>query len=275
MSAHWFQTILISILLCCSLGKPFLSRDRRSRGLKSTEKTSTLPGVLIVVARYQENLSPLNWIKLYPHLVYNRGSDTVDFTSTAMRVNTGRESYIYLHHIIKHYNELSNVTIFLQADASNNPGGVHSPSVRANVEALASGKKFLPAASDGFAFLSVENNCESKLMSSLIKRQFELIDKLLHTHNAEQMLTTSYATVLNYTVPNPRFAPQGLFAVTRQAVHNNPVEYYESILQHLSHEVSPLFGHFMERAWPEVFHTKCSADPVQFYCLPGPLDSSC
>lgn len=266
------------IMLCFCRGKPFL-RDRRPRGLKSSQKVSAspqhLPPVLIVVARYRENISPLHWIKAYPHLVYNRGSDIVDFTSSMMTVNTGRESYIYLHHIIKNYNELSNVTIFLQADASNNPGGVHSPSVRMNVEALAGGKKTLPAESDGFAFVSVENNCQSKVMSSLVKRQFEMIDRLLHTHNAEHMLTTSYASVLNYTVPNPRFAPQGLFAVTRQAVHNNPVEYYESILQHLSHEVSPLFGHFMERAWPEVFHTKCSADPVQFFCLPGPLNSTC
>lgn len=259
-------------MLCWCNGKPLLRDRRHIRGLKNIQQG---PDVLIVVARYRENLSPLSWIKAYPHLVYNRGLDTVDFTSTAMSINTGRESYIYLHHIIKHYHELSNVTIFLQADASNNPGGVHSPSVRSNVEGLASGRMTLPAESDGFAFLSVEKNCESKLMSSLIKRHFELIDQLLHTHNAEQMLTSSYATVLNYTVPNPRFAPQGLFAVTRQAVHNNPIEYYESILKLLSHEVSPLFGHFMERAWPEVFHTKCSADPVKFFCLPGPLNTHC
>lgn len=205
-------------------------------------------------------MDSLGWVRQYPHIVYNRGRHFVDYNCTHLKENVGREGYVYLRHLIENYYRLANITVFLQADSSASPKFVHSRTFRANVENLASGNITLPAESDGFAFLGVENNCMSKLAQCINK----------HTYLRTPEFVTDFDTLLNFTVPNPRFAPQALFAVTREAVHRNPIDYYSTIMEKLSHENNPFYGYFVEGAWPEIFHSKCGANETDYFCFPGP-----
>jgi hypothetical protein len=72
--------------------------------------------VNIVIARYNENL---DWALPYNDIafIYNKGDDNVPNFSNRVNVkNIGREGHTYLYHILNRYCELSNRTIFLQAD---------------------------------------------------------------------------------------------------------------------------------------------------------------
>jgi len=212
----------------------------------------------MVVAHYKEKLAPLKWIREYPHIVYDRADNiTTEFNAT-WQENIGREGYVYLKHIIDNYNQLANMTVFLQADACNSPHHVHSASFRSNVVGLASGNITLPKEIDGFAFLAARNNCMSLLWP------YDYTKKL---HN---LFVNEFRDQLNFPVPKPRFMSQGLFAVTKEVIHRNPVQYYVALLNKLGKENNPRYGYFLEAAWPEIFHSTCGAHPVEYYCFPGP-----
>src|SRR5436309_1165794 len=84
----------------------------------------------IIVARYKENLRWLKQIENIPHIVYDKHSkhaphhlpniptfhvhrfEGIKYAKTP----TGRESHTYLYHIIKNYENLPDVNIFLQGN---------------------------------------------------------------------------------------------------------------------------------------------------------------
>lgn len=70
----------------------------------------------IVVARYNENI---DWVLPYNDIsiIYNKGNSNIpEFSNRFDIQNIGREGHTYLYHILNNYSELSNRTIFLQAD---------------------------------------------------------------------------------------------------------------------------------------------------------------
>ena len=80
----------------------------------------------IVIARYNENLEWINEepFNRHPIIVYNK-SDNYDFSKNNITQiinlpNIGRETHSYLYHIVKNYDNLKEVTIFL-------PGSVELP----------------------------------------------------------------------------------------------------------------------------------------------------
>jgi len=212
--------------------------------------------IQLVVSHHIENMDALSWIKQYPHLVYDRAARSIAAFNSTWQENVGREGYVYLKHIIDYYHELADLTIFLQADASNNPWQVHSPTFESNVHGLANGSTILTELSDGFAFLGAEGNCMGKIspFSTNLPRGYE----------------GEFRKQLNFVVPNPRFVPQGLFAVTKEAIRRNPVAYYAALLRKLGKHPNAAYELFLEHAWPEVFHSNCGAHPRDFFCFPGP-----
>lgn len=72
--------------------------------------------VNIVISRYNENI---DWVLPYNDvaIVYNKGDNNIPNLSNKFNLpNIGREGHTYLYHILNRYCELSNRTIFLQAD---------------------------------------------------------------------------------------------------------------------------------------------------------------
>jgi len=262
----WRLAFLIVCTLACAAGA-FQLRGTKSRLLAiellqhptyHIRSTKQYDGhIQLVVARYKERMTSLGWIRRYPHIVYNHGDDDIDFNST-WKENVGREGHIYLTYLVSNYDKLANLTVFFQADSSENPPGINSTAFHSNLVALAERNITLPAESDGFAYLGIQNNCMSKILHWMKDR-------------VHPKYESEFSSLFHFVVPNARFAPQALFAVTREVVHRNPLEYYQAILHRFDHG----FGYFLEGAWPEVFHTSCSAHPTEFHCFPGPTQYDC
>lgn len=69
--------------------------------------------VKVVVSKYNENVE---WIKKlnHPHVIYDKSSNPV--AGSIPLENVGREAETFLHHIISNYDNLDDVTVFLQGN---------------------------------------------------------------------------------------------------------------------------------------------------------------
>lgn len=74
--------------------------------------------VLVVVSKYSENISWLNQVK-YKTLIYDKSDTPVH--NSVHRPNIGREAETLLRYIITYYDQLPELTIFLQGDPRSNP----------------------------------------------------------------------------------------------------------------------------------------------------------
>ncbi len=73
---------------------------------------------LVVVSKYDEDVS---WTEKIIHdvLIYDKSDSPI--ANSISRPNIGRESETLLHYIITHYDNLPDITIFLQGDPRSNP----------------------------------------------------------------------------------------------------------------------------------------------------------
>ena len=73
---------------------------------------------LVVVSKYNEDVS---WIEKIIHdvLIYDKSNSPIQ--KSIGRPNVGRESETLLNYIITYYNNLPDITIFLQGDPRSNP----------------------------------------------------------------------------------------------------------------------------------------------------------
>lgn len=212
----------------------------------------------VVISRYQERVDDLDWLTKWPHTIYNRG-DLYDsnLTTVISLENVGRESFIYLSHIVKNYHQLAEINVFSQVTQSI--PRYTTESFRKDVEGLAKGTKSFHPENDGFAF------CIPLCKSSLDRKQMTELEKRFGREES-QILKTGYKDYLNFTSPNPRFSATGCFFVTREVILRNSQQYYINLARLVGSESNPVAGHFLERAWPEVFHSGCSSQK-RFNCL--------
>jgi hypothetical protein len=73
---------------------------------------------LVVISKYNEDVS---WTEKIIHdvLIYDKSNSPIP--NSIGRPNVGRESETLLNYIITHYNNLPDITIFLQGDPRSNP----------------------------------------------------------------------------------------------------------------------------------------------------------
>lgn len=93
-----------------------------------TKNSPNRTDIMIIISRFEEGVDHLSWLKDYPHIIYNRGpaivppdSNASDASLHSLRTvdvldNVGRESFIYLSHIVHRYNKLHEINIFSQAE---------------------------------------------------------------------------------------------------------------------------------------------------------------
>ena len=72
----------------------------------------------VVISKYNEDV---NWVKdiKYETLIYDKSDNPIE--GSIPRPNIGREAETLLYYIIEHYNNLPDITIFLQGDPRSNP----------------------------------------------------------------------------------------------------------------------------------------------------------
>jgi hypothetical protein len=190
----------------------------------------------IVVARYREEITwiPSHWeSNVY---LYNKGSmdsSLSRFPHFQQLSNVGRESHTYLHHIIEHYDDLTDIIYFTQAYPFD-----HAPyfieCVNSEIGQFAS-----------FTMLGRTNKI-FQLDVSKYEEQYSGIQDCFH-QTIQRLFGEHFMKSLVY------FSPGAIFAVQKQIIRQRSKEFYETALHLLDYSVDPMEGYCFERLWNIIF----------------------
>ena len=218
----------------------------------------------IVVARYSEDLE---WMKgepfnRYPCIVYNKGPNDIFYHSPELKEiiplkNVGRDAHTILYHIVSHYDNLAEITIFLPGSSeidyklpkaikiieecekhgntvfiANNyhPDGVH--------------KALYDFQIDDYASTQIQNksaNPENKLLPAEIRPYGKWHDERFP------------GVVTQYVSWNC------ILGMHKRHILQHPKSYYENLIRELETHSNPEVGHYYERSWMSVFHPMTDA----------------
>jgi len=212
----------------------------------------------LVISHYNEDL---DWLADLPHhnfkqiIVYTKGTRRPNCSRFWCQVipleNVGREGHTYLHHIIQNYNTVADVTIFV-------PGSCFMDHKKKKTELVISG-----ALADRDTVLLSEEKVEN-LANDF--KDFE-IKEWASSHPENRAKNPSAVLGASRIRPFGKWythffgdlvvrdvSYSGILAVSREAVHNRPVAFYESLEQEMRAHANPEAGHYLERSWAAVFH---------------------
>jgi len=202
----------------------------------------------IVIARYNEDLEWLRTYALgYRVVIYNKGKRVAyDFPCEVIHLdNIGRESHTYLTHLIKEYDHLSDVTIFLQGRIDDLEGWVHENPENYLQQALQYG--FSAAR---YFFMTPRNWLKVDFESDPLYAEAYKTGSLQKSQN----VFLTYACQFLGPLPTITLTSyKGCFAVSRKAVIRRPRSFYESMRETVSHHANPEEGHWLERMWAYLF----------------------
>ncbi len=208
--------------------------------------------VELVVARYAE---PLDWLARapfagLPRTVYDKSPAARDGPGVVALPNVGRCEHTYLTHILRRYDDLPELTMFLPGsvtDAHKWPTAVWAlETARATrrsvfpggpVDGLAAFEHF---ALESYAATSPANaaaNPESRLEPA-VPRPF---GAWYRTHVGTPWGGVRVATF------------RAILVVRRDDVRRRPRSYYANLLETVGGSSNPEAGHYIERSWPAIF----------------------
>lgn len=219
----------------------------------------------MVVARYKE---PMRWLAKYSIFpfrtvyVYNKGLNARDcpiFGSTCVQIdlpNEGRCDHTYLYHIIHNYDKLADVTVFTK-------GSSDLPRERRKLPFTV--KKVFETHD------TVMSVTDSYLPIHIAMHQFHMNNYgVSHPDNRDRVAPMKRAAIRPFgkwylshfpkTIVNS-WVQSGIFAVSREHIHNRPKSFYERLIKELEGHSNPEVGHYLERSWVAVF------DPIPKRCL--------
>jgi Protein of unknown function (DUF3431) len=210
----------------------------------------------LVIARYNE---PLLWLleppfDKIPNTIYNKGNNNQFLINEHNKgvinlPNMGRESESYLQHVIRRYDSLAKVTLFLPGSLDSNGnkfrkavyilthlvsastfiGIYHQPSIKDDLYEFTL---------DEWSSRTGENakkNPEAKLTPSAIRPYGKW-----YQHHFKDLIT--------------HVAPYGgVFSVYYKDIRQHPIERYKTLIQDLQVSSNPETGHYFERSWEAVF----------------------
>ncbi|XP_022112034.1 uncharacterized protein LOC110991137 [Acanthaster planci] len=198
-----------------------------------------LPDYEIVVAHYNEEL---DWVKPYAdHAhVYHKGNEEgapFELYAWERLPNVGREGHTYLHHIINHYNHLSNITVFLQAGFRRHRSFCHTDPLTY----VASVKEGVPC---------------KHLREQVIRKWGRIRYRPTKKMRWSNLTLGEFYKVIFGSPPPPAGMPHcynGCLAASRLMIHKHPVSFYQKAISFLSNDSDPEEGHYIERFWYWMF----------------------
>jgi hypothetical protein len=184
----------------------------------------------IVVAKYKENT---DWTALMTDVtIYDKGTDQLP--------NVGREAQTYVHHIIQNYDDLADVTVFLQGDPF-----AHVHDVNEILDLAEQARAHPSGLSHNARVHDVGNNdC--------------YMGFTIHRHGGQEVkefmsfrLGEWWTTIVGRPWPkqSPPWYIGACFAATKEAIRSVPMKTWESINESLSYDQNPVTAHYMERSW--------------------------
>ena len=202
----------------------------------------------LIIARYNEDLSWLEKFKDFKIIVYNKGDKLSDnlFYEVRKLENKGRESHTWLHHIVKNYNNLNEISVFLQGKvddlncmAFKNPNDYLKKINKYGFKASRYGL-LGPFHWDWNVNIDKDIRYKDQWKNNDISRSsigFRNFAKKLFP-NIPLFVATSYS---------------GCFAVKREIIQQHNLVFYQELLDILSKNKNPIEGHYMERLWCYIF----------------------
>ncbi len=210
----------------------------------------------IVVSRYNEDLS---WTLEYPfnkfqYIVYNKGPNENFYKDHIKEIisvpNVGRCDHTYLYHIVKNYDNLSQITVFF-------PGSINMNCKKNKAMLLL------------FGILKTKRACMVGTYTNNVLKElyhFKLdywrsSEQSNHKLNKEAVLTPAifrpfgnwYQRHFGNLIVNFCLY-QGIFSIDKNDVIQHPKEYYQKFVDELSVSSNPEVGHYVERSWFAIFH---------------------
>jgi hypothetical protein len=189
----------------------------------------------VVVARYREDISWLSdpVFKRYNVCVYNKYEQ-----SGLVLPNVGRESHTYVHHIVQNFDKLADVTAFVQGDPF-----YHCGTIIKDMHDLPFVKKFEPF--------------------SHHKPGGYICDLDGVPHHRGLSLRSDYQFLFQKPPVSPsiRFFPGAMFAVPREFIRAQGLEFYKRLLARLCDPSEKPLGYSMERMWPLILGEPECAPP--------------
>ena len=241
---------------------------------------------VLILARYDENVSWATAAPCADVVVLNRGAPLAPPPPRAARVreemraeNVGRESYLYLDWVLRHYDALPERMTFCQADP--NYRGVSGRVVLEHASCRA--RAVVAAGSAGSAAAAAPDAAPARgaecalcaddaarprraraRMDAIVadNSSFSFIGPLEHDacqHDNAAKCARRAALFAAFfpacAFASLKFRPGGCFSVTRDAVRRQPPRWYRRWLEagDLSAVNRPEAGYMLERAWACVF----------------------
>jgi len=223
----------------------------------------------IVVAHYREDLL---WLTPAADLVtvYSKGGPgfsercLASFARLISPPNIGRESHSYLYHIVKNYNHLADITLFTQGQVSDHVGRDVTITEMLNACRKRPSERLVVYTKHGLKLFDAWSGIP-RVKKWKEEKQCGLMRAANHTPSE------FWKWVFGMDHPAAiAFGWGAIFAVSREAIHQRPREFYQRILTYFEeiNHVNPEEGHYMERFWLSLLVT----DGIGVSVVPEPLN---
>ena len=242
--------IYLFFALCALIAFSFFWKYKYKEGLINSN-------IEIVVSRYNEDLEWLNNkpFSEFPVICYNKGKNddynVINLKKTIKLKNVGREAHTYLYHIIKNYDNLAQVTIFLPGSGNSS---VYNKHVRASM-LVDEVSKYKNTVVIGVKHNNVRNDLYNFKMETYVSTT-PINVKI----NSETNLQLSkirpygkwYDTNFKY-VKNQYICYSSIISVSKKHILQHSKQYYINLISELSTSSNPEVGHYFERSWVAIF----------------------
>lgn len=219
--------------------------------------------ITFVVSRYNE---PLNFLAQEPFytskvFVYNKGpefQDPLPGNNVIVRTlpNVGRCDHTYLYHILQEYDQLDDILCFLPASWNEE-----------NLKRFRTHKTIRYLQDTGKACVVVYDKETDRLP---IYYDFQLDHYMSgnprnQTLNPDDTMELStirpfgkwYETYIGKEVLLQTDAVQGVFSAHKDQIRKRNRDFYQVLLDQMSHHHNPEVGHYLERSWGSIISANC------------------
>ncbi len=202
----------------------------------------------LIISRFNEDIFWLKEHTEFKIFIYNKGTKILksNFENITNLKNVGRESHTWLYHIVKNYDNLSDINIFLQGKISDlncmaykNPNSYLETIDKYGFSASRYGL-LGPFHWDWNVNINKDIRYKEQWQNNEISRSeigFRNFSKKLFPE-IPIIVATSYS---------------GCFAVKRENIRKYNISFYEKLLEILSQNKNPIEGHYLERLWCYMF----------------------
>lgn len=197
----------------------------------------------LVVSKYKEDVS---WIRFigpkWTILVYSK--DPFENDDTFIKLpNLGREAHTYLHHILNFYDDLADITVFVQGNPFD-----HAPAFLKDLEHIPDDVLYKPFSTQEILMDEFGN----PHLTGNSPTSYNMYFKEFYEHILQRP-----CPILMYCIAN------ALFAVSRDQIRMQSRAFYEKCMQTITCLETPtstrvdqniMEAHFFERMWHAIFY---------------------